>query len=127
MDSKLFGKKLGILGGGQLGKMLLAECNKMGIYTSVLDPSPDSPCKNLANKFFCGDFKDYNTVLDFSNDCDIITFEIEHVNVEALEFLENNGKKVYPKSKTLKIIQDKNEQKCFFKKNNIPTADFKFN
>ena len=126
MDSKLFGKKLGILGGGQLGKMLLAECNKMGIYTSVLDPSPDSPCKNLANKFFCGDFKDYNTVLDFSNDCDIITFEIEHVNVEALEFLENNGKKVYPKSKTLKIIQDKNEQKCFFKKNNIPTADFKF-
>ena len=56
MDSKLFGKKLGILGGGQLGKMLLAECNKMGIYTSVLDPSPDSPCKNLANKFFCGDF-----------------------------------------------------------------------
>ena len=126
MDSKLFGKKLGILGGGQLGKMLLAECNKMGIYTSVLDPSEESPCKNLANKFYHGDFKDYDTVIDFSKDCDIITFEIEQVNVDALESLEKDGKKVYPKSKTLRIIQDKNEQKYFFQKNNIPTANFKF-
>ena len=126
MDSKLFGKKLGILGGGQLGKMLLAECNKMGIHTSVLDPSNESPCKNLASKFYQGDFKDYNIVMDFSKNCDVITFEIEQVNVDALESLEKAGKKVYPKSKTLRIVQDKNEQKNFFQKNNIPTADFSF-
>ena len=126
MDSKLFGNKLGILGGGQLGKMLLAECNKMGIYTSVLDPSEESPCKRLASKFYHGDFKDYDTVIDFSKNCDVITFEIEQVNVDALESLEKVGKKVYPKSKTLRIIQDKNKQKHFFQKNNIPTADFRF-
>lgn len=126
MDSKLFGKKLGILGGGQLGKMLLAECNKMGIYTSVLDPSDESPCKNLASKFYQGDFKDYDIVMDFSKNCDVITFEIEQVNVDALESLEKAGKKVYPKSKTLRIVQDKNEQKNFFQKNIIPTADFRF-
>ena len=126
MGSTLFQKKLGILGGGQLGKMLLAECAKMGIYTSVLDPSEESPCKNIANKFYCGDFRDYETVIDFSSDCDVITFEIEQVNVDALEFLEKRGKKVYPKSKTLRTIQDKNQQKQFFQKNNIPTADFKF-
>ena len=126
MDSKLFGKKLGILGGGQLGKMLLAECNKMGIHTSVLDPSDESPCKNLASKFYQGDFKDYNIVMDFSKNCDVITFEIEQVNVDALESLEKVGKKVYPRSKTLRIVQDKNEQKNFFQKNNIPTADFRF-
>ena len=103
MGSKLFGKKLGILGGGQLGKMLLAECNKMGIYTSVLDPSDESPCKNLASKFYQGDFRDYDSVMDFSKNCDVITFEIEQVNIDALESLEKAGKKVYPKSKTLRI------------------------
>ena len=126
MESKFYEKKLGILGGGQLGKMLIAECNKMDISVSVLDPSNGSPCKNICEKFECGDFKDYYTVVKFGEKCDIITFEIEHVNVDALEFLEKNGKEVYPKSKTLKIIQDKNKQKSFFKKSSIPTANFKF-
>lgn len=126
MESKFFQKKLGILGGGQLGKMLITECTKMDISVSVLDPSSGSPCKNISEKFECGDFKDYDTVIKFGEKCDIITFEIEHVNVDALEFLERNGKEVYPKSKTLRIIQDKNKQKIFFKKNDIPTANFKF-
>ncbi len=126
MNSKIFDKKLGIIGGGQLGKMLLSECNKMGIYTSVLDPSKNSPCKNLSNKFYCGDFNDYDTVYNFGKECDLITFEIEHINVDALESLEKIGKAVYPKSNTLKIIQDKNLQKSFFKKNNIPTSNFKY-
>ena len=126
MESKFYQKKLGILGGGQLGKMLITECNKMDISVSVLDPSNGSPCKNICEKFECGDFKDYYTVVKFGEKCDIITFEIEHVNVDALEFLEKNGKEVYPKSKTLKIIQDKNKQKSFFKKSSIPTANFKF-
>ncbi len=126
MNSKIFDKKLGIVGGGQLGKMLLSECAKMGIYTSVLDPSKNSPCKNLSNKFYCGDFNDYDTVYNFGKECDLITFEIEHINVDALESLENIGKDVYPKSNTLRIIQDKNLQKSFFKKNNIPTSHYKY-
>ena len=126
MNSKIFDKKLGIIGGGQLGKMLLSECNKMNIYTSVLDPNKNSPCKNLSNKFYCGDFNDYDTVYSFGKDCDLITFEIEHINVDALESLEKIGKAIYPKSKTLRIIQDKNSQKSFFKKNNIPTSNFKY-
>ena len=126
MNSKIFDKKLGIVGGGQLGKMLLSECAKMGIYTSVLDPSKNSPCKNLSNKFYCGDFNDHDTVYNFGKECDLITFEIEHINVDALESLEKIGKAVYPKSNTLRIIQDKNLQKSFFKKNNIPTSNFKY-
>ena len=126
MNSKIFEKKLGIIGGGQLGKMLLSECNKMNIHTSVLDTNENSPCKNLSNKFYCGDFNDYDTVYSFGKDCDLITFEIEHINVDALESLEKIGKAVYPKSKTLRIIQDKNSQKSFFKKNNIPTSNFKY-
>ena len=126
MSSALLDKTLGIIGGGQLGKMLLSECNKMNIKTHVLDLNEDSPCKKITNKFYCGDFKDFDTVLNFGNECDLITFEIEHINVDALEKLENLGKKVYPSSETLKIIQDKNKQKCFFKENDIPSANFKY-
>ena len=126
MNSKIFDKKLGIIGGGQLGKMLLSECNKMNIHTFVLDTNENSPCKNLSNKFYCGDFNDYDTVYSFGKDCDLITFEIEHINVDALESLEKIGKAIYPKSKTLRIIQDKNLQKSFFKKNNIPTSNFEY-
>ena len=126
MSSALLDKTLGIIGGGQLGKMLLSECNKMNIKTHVLDPNENSPCKKITNKFYCGDFKDFDTVLNFGNECDLITFEIEHINVDALEKLENLGKKVYPSSETLKIIQDKNKQKCFFKEHDIPSANFKY-
>ena len=108
MKTENLDKKLGIVGGGQLGKMLLSECNKMNISTSVLDPSEKSPCKSISNKFILGDFNDFDTVYNFGKDCDIITFEIEHINVKALEALERDGKLVFPKPKTLKIIQDKN-------------------
>ena len=126
MSSALLDKTLGIIGGGQLGKMLLSECNKMNIKTHILDLNEDSPCKKMTNKFYCGDFKDFDTVLSFGKECDLITFEIEHINVDALEKLEKLGKKVYPSSETLKIIQDKNKQKCFFKEHDIPSADFKY-
>ncbi len=126
MSSIFKNKKLGIIGGGQLGKMLLAECNKMGIYTSVIDPNKDSPCVNKCDNFILGDISDYESILDFGRNNDIITFEIEHINVDALEELENLGKEVYPKSKTLRVVQDKNLQKSFFLKNNIPTSPFKY-
>ena len=126
MSSTLLDKTLGIIGGGQLGKMLLSECNKMNIKTHILDPNKDSPCKKMTNKFYCGDFKDFDTVLSFGKECDLITFEIEHINVDALEKLENLGKEVYPSSETLRIIQDKNKQKTFFIDYDIPTANFKY-
>ena len=116
--------KLGILGGGQLGKMLLQVTSRLSIKTNILDPSKDSPCKNLCNEFEIGNLMDFDAVYQFGKKCDLVTFEIEHVNIEALEKLESEGTKVYPTSKTLKIIQNKNLQKQFFIDNNIPTSDF---
>lgn len=116
---------LGILGGGQLGKMLLTETRKFDIQTYVLDPSDDAPCKIGSNKFFKGDLMDFDTVYNFGKQADVLTFEIEHVNIEALEKLENEGVKVYPSPQTLKQIQNKGVQKDFYANHNIPTADYK--
>ncbi|HLF52171.1 5-(carboxyamino)imidazole ribonucleotide synthase [Flavobacterium sp.] len=117
--------KLGILGGGQLGKMMLFDTRKFDIQTYVLDPSDEAPCKIACNHFFKGDLMDFETVYNFGKKVDVLTFEIELVNLEALEKLENEGIKVYPSPKTLKLIQNKGIQKDFYKKNNIPTADYK--
>jgi 5-(carboxyamino)imidazole ribonucleotide synthase len=117
--------KLGILGGGQLGKMLLFDTRKFDIQTYVLDPSDEAPCKIACNKFFQGDLMDFETVYNFGKQVDVLTFEIELVNLEALEKLENEGKKVYPSPKTLKLIQNKGIQKAFYINNNIPTAPSK--
>jgi len=116
--------KLGILGGGQLGRMLIQEAINFNIHISVLDPSVNAPCADLANNFVVGNFNDYQTVLDFGKTVDVLTIEIEHVNIEALEELERMGKKVFPKPSALRTIQDKGLQKQFYKANNIPTAPF---
>jgi 5-(carboxyamino)imidazole ribonucleotide synthase len=117
--------KLGILGGGQLGKMLLFDTRKFDIQTYVLDPSEEAPCKIACDKFFQGDLMDFDAVYNFGKQVDVLTFEIELVNLEALEKLENEGKKVYPSPKTLKLIQNKGIQKNFYINNNIPTAPSK--
>lgn len=117
--------KLGILGGGQLGKMLLFDTRKFDIQTYVLDPSEEAPCKIACDHFFQGDLMDFETVYNFGKQVDVLTFEIELVNLEALEKLENEGKKVYPSPKTLKLIQNKGIQKNFYIDNNIPTAPSK--
>lgn len=116
--------KLGILGGGQLGKMLLTETRKFDIYTCVLDPSNDAPCKIACNEFTQGDLMDYETVVNFGRRVDTLTIEIENVNANALETLEKEGIKVFPSSKTLRTIQNKATQKLFYVDNNIPTASF---
>lgn len=116
--------KLGIIGGGQLGKMLLQETRKFDVHTLVLDPSESAPCKIACNEFFVGDLMDFDTVYNFGKRADVVTIEIENVNVEALEALEKEGIKVYPSSKTLRTIQDKSQQKLFYVDNNIPTAPF---
>jgi 5-(carboxyamino)imidazole ribonucleotide synthase len=115
---------LGILGGGQLGKMMLYETRKFDITTHVLDSSLEAPCRIACDHFTQGDLMDYDTVYTFGKKVDILTFEIEGVNIEALEALEKEGKKVYPSSKTLRKIQDKGVQKKFYDTHKIPTAPF---
>ena len=126
MERSIFSQKIGIIGGGQLGKMILNETNKWSLNISILDSNKNSPCKNLCNGFYVGDLLDYETVLNFGKQCDLITYEIEHINTQALFDLEKEGVTVYPKPETLKIIQDKNSQKEFYKRNELPTADFSF-
>ncbi len=116
--------KLGILGGGQLGKMMLYATRKFDIYTCVVDPSEEAPCKIACNEFHCGDYLNYDTVYNFGKKVDLLTFEIENINVDALEQLEKEGVKVFPSSKNLRTIQNKATQKLFYKDHNIPTADF---
>ena len=115
-------KTLGILGGGQLGKMLLYTTRKWDIKTYVLDPSEEAPSKVACDYFEVGDFKDYQTVYDFGKKVDVLTFEIEHVNLDALKQLEKEGVQVYPSAATLELIQNKSTQKDFYQANNIPTA-----
>ena len=118
------GFRLGILGGGQLGRMLIQESANLNIYSCVLDPDHNAPCKSISDEFIAGSLKDFDTVYQFGRDKDVITIEIEHVNIEALEKLEKEGKKVFPQPAVLKIVQDKGLQKIFYKENNIPTAPF---
>ncbi|MCB0456710.1 MAG: 5-(carboxyamino)imidazole ribonucleotide synthase [Flavobacteriaceae bacterium] len=116
---------LGILGGGQLGKMLLYETRKFDIKTHVLDPSAEAPCRIACDVFEQGDLMDFDTVYHFGKKVDVLTFEIEGINIEALEKLEAEGKKVYPSAKTLRNIQDKGVQKQFYKNHQIPTPAFR--
>ena len=115
---------LGILGGGQLGKMLLTETRKFDITTKVLDPSPDAPCRIACNTFVQGNLTDFNTVYNFGKDVGVLTIEIENVNVEALEKLQTEGVKVYPSPQAIKNIQNKATQKQFYASHGIPTAPF---
>ncbi len=115
--------KLGVLGGGQLGRMLIQSGLDWNINFSVLDPDASAPCSQIA-EFTHGKLTDYQTVIDFGKTCDLITIEIENVNVAALKELEKTGKKVFPQPHIIELIQDKRKQKQFYKDNGIPTADF---
>lgn len=116
--------KLGILGGGQLGKMMLYETRKWDIYTKVMDASPEAPCKIACNEFVLGSLMDFDAVYNFGKDVDVLTIEIENVNLDALEKLEHEGITVYPPTKTLRTIQNKATQKLFYVDHGIPTAPF---
>tara|TARA_A100001015_G_scaffold167942_1_gene186657 strand:- start:5576 stop:6733 length:1158 start_codon:yes stop_codon:yes gene_type:complete len=118
-------QKIGILGGGQLGKMLLNTTTKWDIHTKVMDPSMEAPSRISCNEFVKGDLMDYQDVFKFGKSVDILTIEIENVNTQALSDLEKEGIKVYPQPKIIKTIQNKCSQKKFYKKNKIPTAQFK--
>jgi len=117
-------KKIGILGGGQLGKMLCLAAAPWDFKTCILDAASDYPAGNVCSEFTEGNFNDYADVLAFGRDKDILTFEIEHVNTDALRELERLGKTVHPAPRALDIIKDKGLQKQFYQKNGIPTARF---
>jgi 5-(carboxyamino)imidazole ribonucleotide synthase len=118
-------KKLGILGGGQLGKMLLYSTRKWDIRTFVLDPNYEAPAKLACDVFIQGDLTDYQTVLDFGKKVDILTIEIENINIKALYKLKKEGVKIFPQPEIIEIIQNKSSQKEFYIKNNIPTSNYK--
>ncbi|TCI85147.1 5-(carboxyamino)imidazole ribonucleotide synthase [Tenacibaculum sp. M341] len=116
--------RLGVLGGGQLGRMLLSETQKFDIFTVILDPSAEAPCAQICNEFHQGDLLDFDTVYNFGKKVDLLTIEIENVNIDALDKLEQEGLTIYPKPSNLRVIQNKAQQKKFYVDNNIPTAEF---
>ncbi|HAA19658.1 MAG TPA: 5-(carboxyamino)imidazole ribonucleotide synthase [Cytophagales bacterium] len=116
--------KLGVLGGGQLGRMMIQSAIDFNLDIHVLDPDANAPCKHLATDFVVGDLLDYDTVYRWGKDKSLITIEIEKVNTEALEALQQEGVTVYPQPEVIRLIQDKREQKQFYLREGIPTADF---
>jgi 5-(carboxyamino)imidazole ribonucleotide synthase len=117
-------KILGILGGGQLGRMIIQSAINYNIDIHILDPDAHAPSRSICQKFVHGKLTDFDTVYSFGKNCDVITIEIENVNTEALEKLASEGKEVYPQPHLIKLIQDKRLQKTFYRENGIPTADF---
>ena len=117
-------KKIGILGGGQLGRMLLQAAANYPVETFLMEKDADCPAAHLCHHFINGDITSFEDVYHFGKQLDAITIEIENVNTEALELLEKEGVQIYPKPSALKTIKNKIEQKCFYRDNNFPTSDF---
>ncbi|NCT10852.1 MAG: 5-(carboxyamino)imidazole ribonucleotide synthase [Flavobacteriia bacterium] len=115
---------LGVLGGGQLGRMLLSETQKFDIFTAILDNDKNAPCSQICNRFEVGNLLDYESVYNFGKTVDLLTIEIENVNIDALEQLEKEGLPIFPKPQNLRIIQSKARQKHFYVDHQIPTAPF---
>ncbi len=124
MNSAFTETRIGILGGGQLGRMLIQSAIDFNLNISILDPDPNAPCKSITHRFVCGKLTDFDTVYTFGSECDLITIEIENVNVDALEKLQQEGKMVYPQPDVIRLIQNKISQKNFYKTNGFPTSDF---
>lgn len=116
--------KLGIIAGGQLGKMLALAASNWDIKTYILDPDETCPASTICTKYIKGSYTDYETVYDFGRQVDMITFDIENINTDALLQLQAEGKKIYPEPEILKVIQDKGLQKQFYNKHNIPSPLF---
>lgn len=116
--------KIGVLGGGQLGRMMIQSAIDFNFNVHVLDPDSNAPCKDIATSFTTGALTDYDTVYAFGKDKDLITIEIENVNTAALLQLQKEGKKVYPQPQIIELIKNKVKQKKFYLNNFIPTAEF---
>lgn len=127
MGKTLYGKDftVGVLGGGQLGRMMQQEAVNLDIKLACLDPNPEAPCAKIVPEFRVGSFDDEETVYAFGKDKDVVTVEIEHVSIPALKRLQTEGVKVYPQPELLEIVQDKGLQKEFYRKHGIPTAEYR--
>ncbi len=117
-------QKIGIIGGGQLGKMMILEAKKMGFYVMILDPTKECPADSIADKHLIADFDDEEAIRKLADKCDLLTYEFEHIGVEVLRELEDEGHKIYPTARSLEIIQNKYHQKNVLKQNQIPVPDF---
>lgn len=128
MNSKWYGNhsKLGIIGGGQLGRMFIQSAVNFDVSVHILDGDKNAPCKDIATSFTLGSITDYDAVYQFGKSMDTITVEIENINIEALKQLQQEGKKVFPQPHILELIKDKGLQKQFYVDHNIPTAPFQF-
>lgn len=124
MNNAFTESRIGILGGGQLGRMLIQSAIDFNLNISILDPDPNAPCKSITDRFVCGKLTDFDTVYSFGSECDLITIEIENVNVDALDKLQKEGKNIYPQPDVIRLIQNKISQKNFYKSNGFPTAEF---
>lgn len=116
--------KIGIIGGGQLGRMFIQNGLNYGLEFLVLDPDPEAPCADIAHKFVCADRNDEDAVYALGKECDVVTIEIENVSISGLKRLRDEGISVFPQPEVLEIIRDKGTQKQFFKDHGLPTADF---
>ena len=116
--------RIGVLGGGQLGRMMIQNAINLNLPICCLDPDANAPCKHIATEFSVGSLQDYDTVYAFGADKDIITIEIENVNVAALKQLQSEGKKVFPQPEIIEMIQDKGLQKIFYQQHGIPSPAF---
>ncbi len=121
---KAFPQKVGLIRGGQLGRMLIQAGLNYDFKVAVLDSDAHCPCRYFCEEFVQGDFLDYQTVYEFGHRVDLLTLEFEHVNLQALEKLESEGRRVYPSAAVLRVVQDKGAQKEFYRREGIPTADF---
>ena len=116
--------KIGVLGGGQLGRMMIQSAINYNLNISILDPDPNAPCSSLVSDFTIGPLTDFDTVYNWGKDKELITIEIENVSVEALKKLQSEGVKVFPQPEVIELIQDKRTQKEFYKNQDIPTSSF---
>jgi len=116
--------KLGVLGGGQLGRMLVQSAIDFNIDVAIMDGDPNAPCSRLTSDFVHGSLTDFEAVYNFGKECDLVTIEIENVNTAALKKLESEGIKVFPQPHIIELIKDKVDQKKFYAENGIPTSEF---
>ena len=124
MNKSIQELKLGILGGGQLGRMLIQSALDFNLDINILDPDTNAPCKDITPVFEVGKLTDFNTVYEFGKKCDLVTIEIENVNTDALKQLQKEGIMVFPQPEVIELIKDKRTQKKFYQEHSIPTADF---
>lgn len=117
-------QKIGIIGGGQLGKMMILEAKKMGFYVIILDPTKECPADSIADEHLIADFSDEKAIRELADKSDIITYEFEHIGVEVLKDLEKEGYNIYPTVQSLEVIQNKYEQKKMLKENEIAVPEF---